>query len=164
MEGDINPSPEKRKIKESETELNAKKPRKMFIRSIVYTLYQTCYKNSIIRDQLNRYDFEHEIRIELTSNEENEIIEELTVKIEDAQDSFENAGLSQKLNLIRSQPEVKVEISGESVKIEEISNAEGSEDVLIFPMGSEEVKIEDHVFEETDRFGLLQLIENKDSI
>ena len=86
------------------------------------------------------------------------------MKIEDAQDSFENAGLSQKLNLIRSQPEVKVEISGESVKIEEISNAEGSEDVLIFPMGSEEVKIEDQVFEETDRFGLLQLIENKDSI
>ena len=59
---------------------------------------------------------------------------------------------------------MKVEISGESVKIEEISNAEGSEDVLIFPMSSEEVKIEDQVFEETDRFGLLQLIENKDSI
>ena len=84
------------------------------------------------------------------------------MKIEDAEDSFENAGLSQKLNLIRSQPEVKVEISGESVKIEEISNAEGSEDVLIFPMSSEEVKIEDQVFEETDRFGLL--IVNKDSI
>ena len=31
MEGDINPTPEKRKISESETELIAKKPRKVFI-------------------------------------------------------------------------------------------------------------------------------------
>ena len=95
------------------------------------------------------------IRIELTSlNEENEIIEELTVKIEDVDDSFEKAGLSQKLNLIQNPSEVKVEILSENVKVEEISNAEGSEDVLIFPMGSEEVKIEDQVLEETDRSGV----------
>ena len=30
MEGDINPSPEKRKITEFETQLTAKKPRKVF--------------------------------------------------------------------------------------------------------------------------------------
>ena len=95
------------------------------------------------------------IRIELTSpNEENEIIEELTVKIEDVDDSFENAGLSHKLNLIRNPSEVKVEILSENVKVEEISNAEGSEDALIFPIGSEEVKIEDQVLEETDRSGV----------
>ena len=95
------------------------------------------------------------IRIEITSsNEETEIIEELSVKIEDVEDSFENSGLSQKLNLIQNPPEVKVENSDENSKIEEISNAEGSEDVLIFHMGSEEVKIEDQVFEETDRLWL----------
>ena len=94
------------------------------------------------------------IRIEITSsNEETEIIKEVTVKLEDQEDSFENSGLSQKLNLQHSLAEVKVEIS-ENVKIEEISNAEGSEDVLIFSMGNEEVKIEDQVFEETVRLWL----------
>ena len=97
------------------------------------------------------------IRIEFSSSkEENEITEEVTVKLEGAEDSFENSGLSQKLNLIQSQAEVKVEISDENSKIEEISNAEGSEDVLIFPMGNEEVKIEDQVFEETDRLWLFK--------
>ena len=95
------------------------------------------------------------IRIEITSsNEETEIIEEVTVKLEDAEDNFGNSGLSQKLNLIQSLAEVKVEMSDENVKIEEISNAEGSEDVLIFSIGNEEVKIEDQVFEETDRLWL----------
>ena len=93
------------------------------------------------------------IRIEITSsNKENEIINKVSVKLEDVEDSFENAGL----NLIQSPPEVKAEISQENVKIEEISNAEGSEDVLIFPMSNEEVKIEDQVFEETDRLWLFK--------
>ena len=36
MEGDINPTPEKRKISESETELIAKKPRKVLILEYQY--------------------------------------------------------------------------------------------------------------------------------
>ena len=83
------------------------------------------------------------------------MIEEVTVKLEDEEDSFENSALSQKLNLIQSPAEVKVEIS-DNVKKEEISNAEGSEDVLILPMGNEEVKIEDQVLEETDRLWLFK--------
>ena len=70
-------------------------------------------------------------------------IEELTVKVEEAED--DNSGLTSQN--IRS--EVKVEITEETY-IEEISNADGSEDMFSFMLGNEEVKVE-----ETQSEGLL---------
>jgi len=74
-----------------------------------------------------------------------------TVKIESVEDSFENAGdLSKKLNLIGGSSEVRVEIAGGHKNTENVSNAEESEEFLIFPMGDEEIKIEEQVFEESE--------------
>ena len=93
-------------------------------------------------------------------------MEELSVKLEEAEDEFimnlKNPEVS-----IQSTSEVKVEIAAveEIMKVEEIPHIEEAEGILIFPnrnrivipMGTEEVKIEDQVLEENESEGFMSL-------
>ena len=90
-------------------------------------------------------------------------MEELSVKLEEADEFIMN--LKNPEVSIQSTSEVKVEIAAVEMKVEEIPNVEGAEDILIFPnrnrieipMGTEEVKIEDQVLEENESEGFMSL-------
>ena len=79
-------------------------------------------------------------------------IEELTVKVEEAEDH--NYGLTS-----QNRPsEVKVEITEADTQFEVISNINGSEDMFSFTLGNEDIKIEDQVLGETQSEGLLMAL------